>query len=226
MQLEPSDPLDWLLPGQAASLIRVELNRLRAEPRVGLLSFGVVALLWLSSSVFVEIIDAMHAIRGRKDRRPFWRRRLIAMAMTLGTAAIMISAMLTIVVWPQILDWLGLGQGASILATILHILVVTVSVYLTLGLALEIGSNTVRPWQWITPGCWVGTVVVLAASLLLRYYAQNWADYGATYGSLAGIMLLMSWLWLSSLALLVAAVINQVIADASQRVNLLNDHGF
>ena len=110
LKVKPFDPLEAILPAQAVSLIRVELNRLSAEPHPGLLSFGVGVMLWLSSSVFVEIIDAMHAIGGRKDMRPYWRRRLIAMVMTLGTAAILISAMLTIVIWPQILGWLGLTQ--------------------------------------------------------------------------------------------------------------------
>ncbi len=216
LQIEPTvDPLAWLLPAQAASLIDGELNRLRSAPRVGLLSFGVAVLLWLSSSVFVEIIDAMHAIRGCKDFRPFWWRRLVAMVMTLGTAAILIAAMLTVMVWPQILGWLGLGKAASILATVVHIVVVTFAIYLTFALAIQVGSYTHRSKRWITAGNSLGTVVMLASSLLLRAYAQHGSDYGATYGSLASIMLLMSWLWLASLALLMAAVLDKVVEDAS-----------
>jgi membrane protein len=219
VQLEPTiDPLEWLLPVQAASLIERELSRLRTEPRVGLLSFGLAVMLWLSSSVFVEIIDAMHAIRGGRDSRPFWKRRLIAIVMTLATATILISAMVTIIVWPQIVDWLGLSRAASIMATLVHIIVVALTVYITFALAIRVGSNAPGPWRWITPGSSVGTVVMLGASLLLRTYALRWADYGATYGSLAGIMLLMTWLWTSSLAMLVAAVINKVVDDATREL--------
>jgi membrane protein len=206
-------------------LIERELDRLRAEPRVGLLSFGLAVLLWLSSSVFVEIIDAMHAIRGVRDARPFWMRRLIAIVMTLGTAAILISAMLTVVLWPQIVGWLGMGRVAAFVATFVHFIVVAVSVYVTFALAIQVGSNPGRPRHWFTAGSTVGTAVMLGASLLLRAYAQNWADYGATYGSLAGIMLLMSWLWLSSLAMLVAAVINTVVEDAAREVKRRGDSG-
>jgi membrane protein len=226
VQLEPTiDPLEWLLPVQAASLIEHELNRLRAEPRVGLLSFGLAAMLWLSSSVFVEIIDAMHAIRGVRDSRPFWKRRLIAMVMTLATATILISAMVTIVVWPQILNWLGLSRAASIMATFVHIIVVALTVYITFALAVRVGSNVPKPSRWITSGSLVGTVMMLAASLVLRIYALRWADYGATYGSLAGIMLLMTWLWTSSLAMLVAAVIDKVVEDANQEASEHGDSG-
>ena len=72
-----------------------------------------------------------------------------------------------------------------------------------------------RPWEWITPGSLLGTLVLLGVSLLFRVYTQNWGHYSATYGSLAGIVLLMSWLWISSVVLLVSAELNQVIEDAS-----------
>src|SRR5262249_45404284 len=182
---------------------------------LGLISFGVAALLWLSSTVFVEIIDAMNAIRSLKETRPFWRRRLIAMAMTLIMAAILISATATIAGWPQILRWLGLSREASFLATALHALVVMLIVFCTFARALQVGPNTVLAWKWITPGSVVGAAVMIAISIAFRIYAQNWGNYGATYGSLAGIVLLMSWTWLNSFVLLVAAVLNKVIEDAA-----------
>jgi membrane protein len=215
MDLEPIDPFDALLPADVGSLLRRELTRIRAESHVGLISFGVGALLWLSSTVFVEIIDAMNAIRGLKETRPFWTRRLIAMAMTLIMAAILISATVTIAVWPQILAWLGLSREASLMATGLHALIVMLIVFCTFALVLQVGPNTVQAWNWITPGSVVGAVVVIGTSLVFRVYAQNWGNYGATYGSLAGIVLLMSWTWLNSFVLLVAAVLNKVIEDAS-----------
>ena len=57
--------------------------------------------------------------------------------------------------------------------------------------------------------------MLLAFSLLFRVYAQYWGNYSATYGSLAGIIVLMSWLWLSAVVLLAAAELNKVIKDAS-----------
>ena len=203
------------MPADAGSLLRRELYRLRAEPPVGLISFSLVALLWLSSSVFVEIIDAMNAIRGLVETRAFWRRRLIAMAMTLILSAILISATVTIAVWPQILAFLGLSRQASVLATLVHAIVVMLIVFATFAVALRIGPNTVASWKWITPGSVAGTVVMIAISLLFRYYVQSFGHYSATYGSLAGIVLLMSWLWFTSLVLLVAAVLNKVIEDTS-----------
>ena len=70
-------------------------------------------------------------------------------------------------------------------------------------------------WEWITPGSLLGTVVLLAFSLLFRIYTQHLGNYSATYGSVAGIILLMTWLWLSSIVLLTAAELNKVVKDAS-----------
>jgi membrane protein len=213
--LDPLDPLSDLLPADAASVLTRELTRLQAEPPKALLSFGVVALLWLSSSLFVEIIDAMNVIAGVQETRPFWKRRLIAMMMTLTQAAILITAVVSIVVWPQILKWLGLSQPALIVATALHGFTVFAVVLLSFALALYVGPSAQRGWEWITPGSLLGTLVLLGISVVFRFYAQAWANYSATYGSLAGIVVLMSWQWLSSVVLLVAAELNQVIEDAS-----------
>jgi membrane protein len=216
LDVQPIEPVDALLPTDAISLLHGELSRLRVKPQTGLISFGVGALLWLSSSVYIEIIDAMNAIRGLKETRPFWTRRMIAMAMTLVMAAILISSTVTIAAWPQILTWLGLGREASFLATIAHGAMVLLIVFCTIAFALQVGPNTVLAWKWITPGSLLGAVVVIAASIGFRIYAQNWGNYDRTYGSLAGIVLLMSWLWLNSFVLLVAAVLNKVIEDSSQ----------
>ena len=93
-----------LLPADAASFLTRELKRLQGQPPTGLVSFGLAAILWLSSSLFVEIIDAMNVISGVEETRPFWKRRLIAIVMTLSQAAILIAAVVSIIAWPQILD--------------------------------------------------------------------------------------------------------------------------
>ena len=111
------DAFGELLPGDAAEFISHELARLRTQPRTGLISFGLVAVMWLSSSVFVEIIDAMNYILGVRESRSFWKRRAIAMVMTLSQAAILVAAVLTIMAWPQIVNFLHLSLAGVILAT-------------------------------------------------------------------------------------------------------------
>jgi membrane protein len=213
---EPTDLLRDLLPPDALSLVARELERLRDQPASGVISFGLAALLWLSSSLFVGIIDAMNVIRGVQETRPFWKRRLIAMLMTMSQAAILIASVGTFLAWPQILEWLGLSHAAAVLATIIHGVTVLMMVLMSFALALYVGPDTTLRWEWITPGSLLGTVALIGVSLLFRIYVQRWGNYSATYGSLAGIVVLMSWLWLCAVALLVAAELNKVVEDAAR----------
>jgi membrane protein len=213
---ESLDLLRYLVADDAVSLIGRELNRLREQPPTELISVGVIALLWLSSSVFVEVIDAMNVIVGARESRPFWKRRLIAVAMTVSQAAILIAATATIAAWPQIMKVFGLGPTASLLATAVHGLMVFIMVLFSIAVTLHMAPDAEQDWVWITPGSVLGSFVVVGVSLLFRIYVQNWGNYGATYGSLAGIIVLTTWIWLCSVQLLVAAELNKVIEDASR----------
>jgi membrane protein len=191
------------------------LSRLQEQPPTGLISFGLIAILWLSSSLFVAIMDAMNRIMGVKESRPLWKQRLVAMVMTLSQAAILIAVFATIVAWPQILGWLGLARMAAALATAVHPIAGFIMILLSFALALYFGPDADQRWEWITPGSLLGSLLLLCVSLLFRIYVQNWGNYSATYGSLAGIIVLMSWIWLCSIALLAAAEFNKVIENAS-----------
>jgi membrane protein len=170
---DATELLRGLLPPDALSLIAGELKRLRDQPQGGLISFGLIAVLWLSSSAFVGIIDSMNVIRGVPETRPFWRRRLIAILMTVSQAAILIVSLGTFIVWPQILHWLGLTNSAAILATAVHGLTVVVMILLSFALALYFGPNATLRWEWITPGSLFGTLTLVAVSVLFRIYVQH-----------------------------------------------------
>jgi membrane protein len=211
----PLEPLRDLIPGDAVSIVARELRRLQEQPPTGLISFGLVAILWLSSSLFVSIMDAMNRIMGVEETRPLWKQRVIAVLMTLSQAAILIVVVATIVAWPQILSWLGLSREAAILATAMHAVSVFVMVLMSFAVAMYFGPDADQRWEWITPGSMLGALVLVGVSYLFRIYVQHWGNYSATYGSLGGIVVLMSWLWLCSLELLAAAEMNKVIENAS-----------
>jgi membrane protein len=213
---DPStEAVAYLLPEESLRFISHELKRLREQPPSGLISFSLAALVWLSSSVFVEIIDAMNLILGVRETRPFWKRRAIAIAMTISQAAILIVTTLTIIIWPQILKLMGLTQPVSLLATAAHGMSVVIMVLLSFALALHVGPDADQDWVWITPGSMLGAAVLVCVSVLFRIYVQQWANYSATYGSVAGMIGLMSWIWISSVVLLIAAELNRVVQDAS-----------
>jgi membrane protein len=215
---QPSGPMDELLsvlPADAASLVAREIEELQARPPAGLISFGLVATLWLSSSLFVGVMDTMNVILGVSDRRAWWKQRLVAVLMALSQGGILIVSFVTILAWRQILRFLGIDPTTAVLVTIAHGVLVYLVFLLSFAMAMYFAPDADQCWEWITPGSLLGSVVLLVVSVAFRVYVQNWANYSATYGSLAGIIVLMSWAWLCALTLLTAAEINKIIKDAS-----------
>lgn len=215
---QPAGPMDELLsvlPSDAASVIAREIEELQQRPPTGLISFGLVAMLWLSASLFVGVMDAMNVILGVRDRRPWWKQRVVAVLMALSQGAILIVSFVTILAWRQILHVLGIDPTTAVLVTIAHGVLVFLVFLLSFAMAMYFAPDAEQCWEWITPGSLVGSVVLLVVSVAFRVYVQRWGNYSATYGSLAGIVVLMSWAWLCSLTLLTAAEVNKVIKDAS-----------
>ena len=89
--------LNQTLPPEAAKEIEEQIRRIQAEPPVGLISIGLAITLWLASSLFVAVIDAMNRIYGVRERRGFVKIRLVAILMTVIQAAILVGSLVLIV---------------------------------------------------------------------------------------------------------------------------------
>jgi membrane protein len=203
------------VPQEAYAVVKDQIARLQKDTHLGLVSIGLLITIWLASSLFVAVIDAMDRIYGVTETRPYWKLHLTAIMMTLIQAVILVGSLLMIVVWPQIVSWLGLSAPAAIVAEIVQWLVVALMVLASFALTFYVGPDADQRWEWITPGSLIGTVVFLLETFAFRVYVQNFANYNKTYGSLGGVMVLLFWFWLSSVVVLTAGEINKVIEDAS-----------
>src|SRR5262245_13844356 len=123
-----SQEFDTLLhrafPPEAYTVVRDQIVRLRDEPPVELLSFGVAISLWLASSSFLVVVECLNVIHVVKETRPFWKVRLIALAVKLLQAVILLGVVTVMAVWPPVLAWLGLAATTAFLATLVQGLVV------------------------------------------------------------------------------------------------------
>jgi membrane protein len=203
------------LPEEAYTLVKDQVDKVRQSAPVGLLSLSFVVLLWSSSSLFVAVMDATNASYGVRDGRPWWKRRLLAIVLTVVEAVLLIGAAILIVAWPWVLGWFGLGGVASALATVVQWVVVLVALLASFAIAYYFGPHVEQEWEWITPGATLGVLVLIASSLGFRLYLHFGSSYSATYGALAGVVLMMLWLYLAFLSLLVGAEINSVIEHAA-----------
>src|SRR5206468_9926372 len=128
---------------------------------------------------------------------------------------LLVGASFLIAAWPWLLSRFGLDRAAAAAATAVQWLVVVVALLASFAIAYYFGTHVEQEWEWITPGSTIGVLVLIAVNLGFQVYLRYGSDLGATYGVLAGVMLLLLWLYLAALALLVGAEINCVIAHAA-----------
>jgi membrane protein len=209
------------LPPDAASMLEKTLGEIQRGARGGLLSIGVLMALWAGSAGMGSIMTALNVAYDVDDPRPWWKRRLVAVALTLGFSLFILGALVLLVFGPLLGSALarGLGLGTAFTAAwnILSLPVVIVFVLVGLTLVYYLAPAVKQHWRWVTPGSAVALALWLAMSLGLRIYVTRFANYNATYGSIGSVILLMLWLYLTGLVLLLGAEVNAEIEHAAAR---------
>jgi membrane protein len=208
-----------VMPPDMLSLLQDQMDSLRGGEDTGVLSFGLLMALWSSSAAMVAATDALNRAYDIEEGRPWWKVRLNAIIMTVALAVFVLVAFTLVVAGPSIAEALaarmGLGQVFTTLWNIVQWPVAFVLVVIAVALINYLGPDAEQDWTWITPGAVLATVLWLAASLAFKFYVTSFADYNATYGSLGGVIVLMLWFYISSLAILVGAEMNAEIEHAS-----------
>lgn len=211
--------LSGLLPEQAMAQVEGNVERLVTEARGGLLTFGIVAALWSASIGFAAISRSLNRVYGVRDQRPFWKRRAIAVLMTVGLGTlIMVSAVLLIFGPPLIgalAERLGLGAAFEIIVGVLRWPVIVLIMMFTVALIYYLAPDVEQSFRWITPGSVVAVLVWILASLGFAWYVENFGNYNRVYGSIGAIIILLTWLYLTAFFLLAGGAMNAVIEFGS-----------
>jgi membrane protein len=212
---------DRVLPGDAASLIKKTLAQVVRGASGGLVSVGALVALVGASSGMLSIMKALNAAYGITDHRTWWRKRLIAIALTLVFSLFTLTALLLLVfggrLGEAIGDFVGLGPLFTLVWKLLQLPVVILLLLTGLTLVYYLAPAADRVWSWITPGSAFAVVSWLLMSLGLRFYVGYFDYDNATYGSIGGLILLMLWLYWSGVALLVGAEIDSTIEQAGAK---------
>jgi membrane protein len=214
--------LSVVVPPAALGIVIQAFNQTTARASTGKLTFGLIAALWSASVGFVAIQDSLNMVYRTKETRPFWKARLLAIGTT-----VLLSALVTVM-----LSCLLLGD---IVAHLAHVHIANHPVALAVGIAARcvgwisatallslqfaliyyVGPDLkVRRWRWLTPGAAIGMLGWVLSSLAFRIYVHFFNNYSATYGSLATVIILLTWFYYSGFMLLVGGEINSEIEAA------------
>jgi membrane protein len=205
--------LGKVLPGAVTEIVGGRIHALVEGPSVSLLTFGIVAALWSASGSVSALMRALDRAYGVQDGRPWWKRHGIALLITIFAAVLaLIGATIAVVLAP-----VGAAIGGPVGTAILWLrLPVAGLIMMFLWAVLYYALPDVEQrFRFITPGSVVGVILWLIASWGFSMYVSHFGKYDKIYGSLGGVIILMLWMWISTLAVLLGAEINVVIEHRS-----------
>ena len=204
--------LSEVLPAQTQELLSQELHTL-VQAAHGALGFAAIAglllALWSASRGMSGMITAINIGYEEKESRGFFKLNLIAILLTLGLLAGGIVAIGFVAVLPAAAKLLAVGPAMKWLLLLAQWPLLIVLVMLGLAVLYRYCPDRDKPqWRWVSSGAVVATLLWIVASVGFTVYVTNFNSYDKTYGSLGGVVVLLTWLYLSALMVLLGAVIN------------------
>ncbi len=231
-----NDAISRALPGDAATILTSAVTQAQTRASAGGLTallIGVVLALWSASSGMAATQVGLDVAYDVPQDRRFVKKRLIGFALLLA-ALVLGGVGVALLIFGEpvsafIADHLPLGDSASWLWTLARWGITLLAVTLLFAVFYWIGPNRQPPnWTWLSPGGLLATALWVLASLGFSLYISSFGgSYAKTYGALAGVVVLILWLYLSALAVLVGAELNgelerqrALMAQAEERARL------
>ena len=205
------DILRPLVDSSTLDAVRDPLNQLAHSQSAGFaFVIGLVGALWSASGYVGAFSRAMNRVYGVDEGRPFYKLRPLQLLITLVTVALCAVGLVILLVSGPVAravgDVIGLGDTAVQVWDIAKWPVLAVVVTLAVALLYYVTPNVRQPrFRWVSPGALVAIIVWVALSVGFAFYVGNFSSYNKTYGSVAGGVVALLWLWLTNLALLFGA---------------------
>jgi membrane protein len=206
------DSLSNILPPETTRMIGDELHNLVNAPHGSLsISAGVALLIafYSASRGMSGLISAFNIAYETKETRSFVRLNLMAFGLTIGTLIGGTVIIALVGVLPAVIGFIGLGSSTKWLLLVLEWPILITVVMTGLAVVYRYAPNREKPrWRWVSPGALVATALWLLGSIAFSVYVTHFNSYDKTYGSLGGVVVMLTWLYLSSFVALLGAVIN------------------
>jgi membrane protein len=217
--------LRQVLPAQVFDLIRTYTeNTLRnRDTAPGLLSVGIIGTIWATSGAFSALINALNRAYDVQETRPFWKVKGIAILMTFGLSALVAAGALLLVAGPSIGETVAevftLGEEFLFVWNIVRWPAALLFMIATVALLYYFAPDAGQPFRWITPGGLIGVLLWVLASVIFRFYVSNFGSYDATYGSIGAVIVLLLYLYISSLTILFGAELNATLVRLKEEIS-------
>ena len=211
-----------VLPRAAYELIVTTLKEISQNAGGGKLSLGLIGTIWAASSGMGAIMSGLNKAYEVTEGRPWWKAQLIAVLLTIALAFFIVVALAIVLYGDRIGQFaagrIGLGAQFEVLWNVIQWPIGLIFVLLAFVLLYRFAPDLrgLR-FEEVTPGAMVAVALWLAVSIGFRLYLQFFNHYGATYGSLGAVIILMLWFYLTGAAILIGGEVNSEIENAAAR---------
>ncbi len=205
------------MPTDVAQILADQSKRMAEAAGAGFALGSLVLALWGASRGASALMSALNDLFDKKETRSFLKRQAVAIGTTLLVSALLVVAMGLITAGPAvghaIADYFGLGAAFDVFWGIARWAAAAVLVMLVWAILYKLLPDTDAPFRIFTPGAAIGVALWFGVTQLFALYLDNFASYEKTYGTVAVVIVFLTWMWLSNVALLVGAEVNDVLAE-------------
>ncbi len=209
------------LPADAADIFREQARKVATAPDQTLGLAAVISLLLAifgASKGMKSLMEGMNIAYDEPEERGFLRLNAVALVLTALLIVGLVVVIGFLIVVPIWLEALGLGSVAGVIATLARWLLLAAIAVLGISLLYRYGPSREDPkWRWATPGSVLAVIVWVAGSAAFSWYVSRFGSYNETYGALGGVIILLTWMWLSAYIILLGAELNSEIERQTKR---------
>jgi membrane protein len=204
----------WLrgaIPGDGADMLEGVVMDITGQQNAGALSIGLVLTLWAASNFFAALGDALDVMFGVREKSNWFRKRAKAFLLMLVGGVLLFGSAAALLFGPQIAAALGVGPVFAWLAWPIVFVALVALFWVTYYILPAHDQNSMR--RELLVGAVIGTALWFLATVLFRVYVTAIADFSRMYGFIGGIIVLLLWLYITSIAILLGAETASVLAD-------------
>jgi membrane protein len=215
------------LPAEAQTIVDSKLSSLLTETRPKLLTLGILVAIWSASRAAAAVGTALNHAYGVEEKRPYWKVQLAAIGVTVIGALLGLLAIAALIVGSSAGLWLarhlGVATAYQLVVSWARWPVTALVIMLAAAMAYYFLPDVEQKFKFITPGSVTSTAAWMLATWGFGVYVSHFGDYSATYGSIGGVIVLLTWFYISSAIFLLGGKINAVLVQASSEGQRLLD---
>lgn len=204
-----------ILPQQSSQLIRSQLNQIVSGSSTALswgLVFSIILSIWSANRGTNALFQGINIAYDEKINRSFIKNTALTLLFTFLGIIVTIISMVLVIALPAIFDSIKLPQNLQFTIQLLRWILLASILMICLSALYRYAPDRKNPkWRWVSWGSVIATIIWIAGSLGFSYYVNNFSNYNATYGSLAAVVILLFWFYISSFIIIMGAELNSEI---------------